>query len=297
VGDKDAMGKEVVFWTEACRMTVLSDKVGADSMRSVVMGYPGDSSGGIAIEVKLDPEVLKRPRPKLLNYEVMQPNVNALNFIQIGLKGKIMELFQKVQASGGASTNGDPQYIDCESPRGVAVRLLPRPEPEPRVEMISFNVEVPAFEPVVKFYRRAIGLQRLEYDPADPPITKFSILMGSTLGGTNLLLSPVPDGRMKDRRLDEFEGVVMTAPNVKKVVDDATLAVQKAAEEAAAKEDSLKKKLRAAQEREGAAVPLLKRGTKAVPSVAMGESAARLNDGVSNMILVSSTADVSAVFA
>jgi hypothetical protein len=294
------MDREVFFWSEACRMKVLNDKVGADNLRSVVMGYPGDSSGGIGIEVKLDPSVLKRPRPKLLNYEVMQPNVNALNFVQIGLKGKIMELFQKVQESGGASTNGDPSYIDVESPRGVAVRLLPRPEPQPRVEMISFNIEVPAFEPVVKFYQRAIGLERLEYDPGDPPITKFSILMGSTLGGTNLLLSPVPDGRLKDRRLDEFEGVVMTAPNVKKVVDDATVAVQKAAEEAASKEDALRKKLRAAREAEaaGAPAPLLKRGTKAVPAVAaMGESAARINDGVSNMILVSDTADISAVFA
>jgi len=297
VGDKDQMDREVFFWSEACRMKVLSDKVGADNMKSVVMGYPGDSSGGIAIEVKMDPAVLKRPRPKLLNYEVMQPNVNALNFVQIGLKGKIMELFQKVQASGGASTNGDPSYIDVESPRGVSVRLLPRPEPQPRVEMLSLNIEVPAFEPVVKFYQRAMGLQRLEYDPGDPPITKFSILMGSTLGGTNLLLSPVPDGRMKDRRLDEFEGVVMTAPSVKKVVDDATVAVQRAAEEAAAKEDSLRRKYLAAKEREGAGVPILRKGTKAVPSVAMGESAARINDGVSNMILVSDTADIPAVFA
>lgn len=296
VGDKDLMDREVFFWSEACRMKVLSDKVGGDKLRSVVMGYPGDDSS-IGIEVKLDPAVNKRPRPKLLNYEVMQPNVNALNFVQIGLKGKIMELFQKVQESGGASTNGDPSYIDVESPRGVSVRLLPRPEPEPRVELISLNVEVPAFEPVVKFYQRAIGLQRLEYDPGDPPITKFSILMGSTLGGTNLLLSPVPDGRLKDRRLDEFEGVVMTAPNVKKVVDAATIAVEKAAEEAAAKEETLKKKLAAARATEGAAAPNLKRGTKAVPSVAMGESAARINDGVSNMILVSNTADISAVFA
>merc|ERR1719333_1159731 len=87
----------------------------------------------------------------------------------------------------------------------------------------------------------------MEYDPADPPITKYSILMGSSLGGPNMLLSPVPDGRLKDRRLDEFEGVVMTAPNVKKVVDDAEVAVKKAAEEAAAKEEKLKKKLEAAQ--------------------------------------------------
>ncbi|CAK0863511.1 unnamed protein product, partial [Prorocentrum cordatum] len=247
VGDKASIDKEVFFWTEAARMKVISDKVGADGLRSVVLGYPGDSSGGALLEVKLDPAVLKRPMPKLLNYEVMQPTVNALNFVQIGLKGKIMELFQKVQESGGASTNGDPSYIDVESPRGVLVRLLPRDDPQPRVELISLNIEVPAFEPVVKFYQRSMGLQRLEYDPADPPITKFSILMGSTLGGTNLLLSPVPDGRLKDRRLDEFEGVVMTAPNVRKVVDDATAAVQKAAEEAAAKEEAIKQKIQTAK--------------------------------------------------
>lgn len=290
VGNADQMDQEIRFWTKAAKMEVKSDKVGADGLRSVFVGYPGSSSG---VDIKLDPAVLTRPRPKLLNYDVMQPTVNALGYVQIGLPGKTVQLFKEVQSNGGAAIFGDATYMDAESPRGVAVRLIPREKPQ--LEAFSLNVEVPAFAPTVKFYEQSLGLSKLEIDEDGPPVAKYTVSLGGAGSGPNMLLVPVPDARVKDRRLDEFEGMVMVADSTKKVADDAAFAVAEAAREAELKEMELRRRLEA-----GASASKVKAGTKAVPKVLPApDGAVKINDGLNNFIYVTdkANADVPAVFA
>jgi len=295
VRDEEALEQEVKFWTDACQMKVLRDAVGGDGNRSAVLAFGPEAQkdgGAFALEVKLDPGLAKRKRPRLLNYEVLQPTVNALNFMQLGAKGKIVEIFGRVQQAGGSSLIGDASYLDVESPRGVAVRLVPR-DSAPSVELVSFNVEVPAFDGVTKFYKRALGFKELTYSDAEPPVQKLSAFLGSDLGGPNLLLSPVPDGRLKTRGLDEFDGVLVLTPSTSAVAKAAEDAVALAAQERAAKEEEIRQQRIAAKE-SGAKAPSLKQflsGTKAEPSVQVVESTARLNDGVGNILFVTDQAD------
>jgi len=268
---------------------------GPDGLRSVVLGFGGEGAkdgANFGFEVKLDPEVLKRPRPRLLNYDVLQPTVDALNFVQVSATGKIIEIFGRVQNSGGASLIGDASYVDVESPRGVPVRMIPRTT-KPTVELVSFNIEVPAFEATTKFYQRAFGLKELKYPGSEPPVQKLSAYLGSDAGGPNLLLSPVPDGRLKERPLDEFEGLLMVAPSASDVGKAASSAAEKALQELAEKEAALKERRRLAKEG-GEQVSSLKRllgGTKAKPSVAMQDKTARVNDGLGNIVFVSDQSD------
>jgi len=290
VGDAESLEKELKFWTQACDMRVLQDAVGEDGLRAVTLGFGSGSQrdgGSFALEVKLDPAVLKRPRPKLLNYDVLQPTVDALNFVQVGARGKIMEIFGRVQNAGGASLIGDASYMDVESPRGVPVRMVPR-QGTPAVELVSFNIEVPAFEATSKFYKRALGLQELKYNDGDPPVQRLSAYLASDLGGPKLLLCPVPDGRLKDRRLDEFEGLLLLGPSAAEVAKAAEAAAALAEEERAQKEEKLRAKRQLAK-KTGEAVPSLQKflaETRAKPSVQLLGSAARIDDGLGNILLV-----------
>uniref|UniRef100_A0A7R9ZZC4 Uncharacterized protein n=1 Tax=Pyrodinium bahamense TaxID=73915 RepID=A0A7R9ZZC4_9DINO len=297
VGDTESLEKEVKFWTDACQMKVLNDATGKDGKRAVVLGFGPDRSS-FGLELKVDPEVLKRPRPRLLNYEVLQPTVPSLNYMQVGAVGKIIEIFGRVQNAGGSSLIGDASYIDVESPRGVAVRMVPRTT-TPSVELVSFNVEVPAFEATTKFYKRAIGLKEIRYSDSEPPVQKLSTYLASDIGGPNLLLSPVPDGRLKDRKLDEFDGVLLVAPSAADVAKAASSAVALAAEEEAAKEEEIKRQRQAAKE-SGEKAPSLKKflsATKARPSVQMVDKMARIDDGLGTLLFVKDQADFERTFA
>ena len=142
---------------------------------------------------------------------------------------------------------GDARYLDCESPRGVQVRMVPREGP-PSVELVSLNIEavsksrdpfsalesleVPAFEATKKFYERIGSLEETAYNEAEEaPIQKFSVFLKSRVGGPKLLLCPVPDGRLKQRDRDEFVNLVMLAPNAQQTAEAADKAILLAKEE------------------------------------------------------------------
>lgn len=278
VGNKDQMEKELKFWTKACQMKVLSDGAGADGLRSVTVGYgPEKDDNSFAVEIKEDPSALTRKRPSLLNYSVMQPTVNALNFTQITQPDQIFDMYARVEDSGGTSLVGDASYLDCESPRGVQVRMVPREGP-PSVEMVSLNIEVPAFEATKKFYKRIASLEEEAYSQA--AVQKFSVLLKSKVGGPKLLLCPVPDQRIKQRDRDEFVGLVMLAPSAKQVADAAEKAIAVALEEEQKKDEEEKEQLRLA----GKKPEDLKKGTLARPAVQMVGSDARIDDGVGNIV-------------
>jgi len=295
VGDDQSLEQEVKFWTEACKMKVLRDAVGSDGRRSAVVAFGPESQkdgGFFALEVKVDPELSRRRRPRLLNYDVMQPTVNSLNFVQIGVKGRIIDIFGAVQQSGGSSLIGDASYLDAESPRGVQVRLVPR-DAQLGVELVSFNIEVPAFDAVSKFYKRAFGFTELKYSDAEPPVQKLSVFLGSDVGGPNLLLSPVPDGRLKERKLDEFDGALLLSSSASQVAKAAEAAVTLGAEEEAAKEEDLKRQ-RLVAKAAGETAPSLKKflsGTRAKPSVQLVDKTARIDDGVGDILFVTDQAD------
>lgn len=277
VGNKDQMEKELKFWTKACQMKVLSDGAGADGLRSVTVGYgPENADNSFAVQIKEDPSALTRKRPSLLNYSVMQPTVNALNFTQITQPDQIFDMYARVEDSGGTSLVGDASYLDCESPRGVQVRMVPREGP-PSVEMVSLNIEVPAFEATKKFYKRIASLEEEAYSQA--AVQKFSVLLKSKVGGPKLLLCPVPDQRIKQRDRDEFVGLVMLAPSAKQVADAAEKAIAVALEEEQKKDEEEREQLRLAGKPED-----LKKGTVARPAVQMVGSDARVNDGVGNIV-------------
>jgi len=290
VGDKEAMDKEIKFWTEACEMKVLSDGVGSDGdgLRSVVFGFGSERSGdNFGIEIKVDPAVLGRRTPRLLNYSVMQPTVDAFCFLQIGGRGKVFDIFQRVENSGGSSLIGDARYVDVESPRGVPVRFVPRENANISVELIALNIEVPAFAPTLKFYKRVCNFEELKYPASEPPIQKLSALLQSSAGGPKLLLSPVPDGRVKERNLDEFENLVIVAPSAQAVFKAAESAVSLAAQEDKQREEDEKLKL---QQTSGGK-EFQRQGTQARPAAKMVDKRARIDDGVGNIIFVQDTAD------
>jgi len=297
VGNDEAMAKEIKFWTEAAQMKVLKDFVDTDKNRTVVLGFGPEASkdgGFFGVQVKIDPGVLTRRSPRLLNYDVMQPTVDALNFVQVGASGKIIEIFNRVQSSGGASLFGDATYIDVESPRGVPVRMVPREEP-PSVELLSYNVEVPAFDPTFKFYQRALGFQQVLYPDEEPPVQKLSILLASKMGGPKVLLSPVPDGRLKEKALDEYTGLVMVSPSAKRVADAASAAVDLAEKEEAEKlrleNAKPRKKLTYEEQKEQRRTLKGAPGTVAEPSVEVDGTCTVIDDGVGNMIFVSDVSE------
>jgi len=294
VGDAQALKNEIKFWIEGLEMQVLKEGTSADGKQMVVVGYGPESAGkdsSLGIEVKVDPAVLTRPTPRLLNYEVMQPTVDSLAFVQVSATGKVIELFTKVQNAGGSALFGDATYLDVESPRGIAVRMVPRDQ-KPTAELVGLNVEVPAFEAVTSFYRRVLGMKEERYPEGDPPVQKLSTLLTSEAGGVKLLLSPVPDGRLKDRKLNSFEGMLIVSPSgVDPTMRVAREVVSRSAEEAAGKDADLKSRLArlgeegTQKERDAlkAAIRARRTGTKALPDVLDGNV---LNDGVGNFMFI-----------
>jgi len=287
VPDNESLERELKFWKEACQMKILSEKQGADGSRVALVGFGPE----FALEVRVDPSVLKRARPKLLNYDAMQPTVDALSYMQMSAVGKSMEIFARVQNAGGAALLGDASYLDAESPRGVPLRMISKGV-QPSVELISFNVEVPAFESTLKFYKRAVGLKELRYPEDGPPIVRLSKLLGSDVGGPNLLITPVPDGRLKDRKLDEFEGVVMVSPAATAFSTAAAAAIELAAKEEAQKIEDLKAAQSSDSENSGLKKYLA--GTRAVPSMSTVDGTIRVDDGVGNILFVQDQANYEA---
>lgn len=291
VGKNEDLEKELAFWQAALDMKVLSDAPGSDGLRVAVVGY-GPEFG---IEYKVDPAVIKRGSPKVLNYEIMQPYVNALNYLQIAARGKAIEIFQRVEEKGGTALQGNGKYLDLESPRGVRVRAVPRTS-DPKIEFVCFNIEVPAFDGVRNFYTTVMGFKEIQYQKqTEPPIQKLSVYLESEAGGPRLLLSPVPDGRIKDRRLDEFEGVKATVPAtgpserigtefVDRVLKESEASLKKA------KEDWVQKERAKGNEVTEADAPT-GRKTRPLPSLEKVGNSLQLNDGVGDIVLLSSTAD------
>ncbi|CAE7867894.1 unnamed protein product [Symbiodinium sp. KB8] len=116
IGNDEQMEKELKFWCGAAGMKVLSDGPGPDGQRSVLVGYLSQKEpGAFAIELKIDPSVLTRKRPSLLNYSVMQPTVNALCFTQVSQPDTVFDMYARVEASPGTSMVGDARYLDCEA--------------------------------------------------------------------------------------------------------------------------------------------------------------------------------------
>merc|ERR1719401_358353 len=168
-----------------------------------------------------------------------------------------------------------------ESPRGVPVRFVPRGEDAERsVELVSFNIEVPAFEPTVKFYKRAIGMKEIDYSENEPPIQKFSKYLQTAAGGPNLLLVPVPDGRLKERALDEFEGVLVIASNRAEVGKAATAAVELTAKEDEETQRQLEStRTKQSYDDDGNVIPVKRKGKVAKPSVQVQDKTTVIDDG------------------
>lgn len=289
IGNDEQMEKELKFWCGAAGMKVLSDGPGPDGQRSVLVGYLSQKEpGAFAIELKIDPSVLTRKRPSLLNYSVMQPTVNALCFTQVSQPDTVFDMYARVEASPGTSMVGDARYLDCESPRGIQVRMVPR-KGDPAIELVALNIEVPAFNPTVKFYKRIGDLQETTYNEAEEaPIQKFSVLLQSKEPGPKLLLCPVPDYRVKQRDRDEFVNLVFASSNPQQVAAAASKAIDLALEEEAKKDEEDRQKALLAGKKP-ADEP--KKGTLARPTAEMDGKSARINDGVGNIVVVSSTAE------
>jgi len=282
VADSAAVDKEIKFWKEACMMKVVSDSKGSDGNRVVEVGF-GEKSDAYTIEIKVDPSAATRKRPSLLNYSVMQPTVPALNFTQIGAPGQIFDMYARVENSGGSALVGDARYLDCESPRGVQVRLVPR-STKPSVELVSLNVEVPAFDATVKFYKRTCGFSEIKYQDSEAPIQKLSVYMTSSAGGPKLLLSPVPDYRVMQRDRDCFVNFVITAPSAQQVASAAEKAIELGKQELEKKKEEEKKRLISAGEK----VPdeIVLEGTISRPTLKLDGKEVVIDDGIGNIIVV-----------
>lgn len=299
VGDKQALAKELKFWTGALKMQKLGEYVDAAGLESTVVGFPSEGKeGAFGMEFKVDPAVLTRKPASILNYNVMQPFVNSLNFVQVGFRGKAMEAFKAVQASGGDSLIGDAQYLDVESPRGVQMRMAMRKEGEPAVELVGLNVEVTNFEDAKRFYIRTLGFKEIPYPEDEPSVQPLSVLL-EPQSGPRLLLSPIPVGRLKELDLDEFENLVAVAPDVQATQRAAEKAMEAAAKEDAGKEEKLKFLLQQAtqdseRDKVRAAIELRRRNGNGVkPSIQASGSTVLFNDGVGNMISLVSASDFS----
>jgi len=291
VPDTAALQQEVNFWLEACQMTKLKETVGADGAPAVLVGHGSDESGfGVLLQVK--PSAGKAA-PSLLNYNIMQPNVNALNFVELRVKGRVIEVFNRIESSGGTPLIGDATFIDAESPGRVPVRLIPIKEGSPSVDFVCFNVEVPAFEGTVKFYQRALGFKKASIPAGTPPVQKLSEYLTSPVGGPRLMLSPVPDGRMKDRKLDEFEELVLTSSNVDSVVANGRDAIKAAADDEARKVQELESRILSSDGEARRSFQVQKdlylKGTRSRPALdSFGNGIGKFNDGVGTQIVVAS---------
>merc|ERR1712224_754390 len=114
----------------------------------------------------------------------------------------------------------------------------------------------------------------------------------SKSGGPKLLLSPVPDKRLKDRQLDEFEGLLLVTGSTPTIVNQAQAAVDLAEKEEAAKKAAQKE---AEKELMGAKGSIRTKKvfeeTVAKPSVTPAVSTAGLttvDDGLGNVIYIAS---------
>jgi len=293
LADNEAMDKEIKFWTEACKMKVLSDAPNDKKERTVVIGFaPETAEDGapFALELKVDPVIKTRKTPRTLNYDVMQPTVNAVNFVQVSAKGKVIDMFSRVQASGGSSLIGDQTYLDAESPRGVPVRLVKR-DREPQIDLLCFNIEVPAFIALTNLYQKGFGMEEVKYPATEPPIQQRSIYLSSPIGGPKLLLSPVPDGRLKERELDETEAILFwgkDAAALSKQVEDTVVQVA----EAQRLKDIEDEKEREKYRKKGEPIPPLLLETQARPTFnRFGEKDMSVDDGLGNILLVSDKVD------
>jgi len=236
VENDEAMNAEMTFWTKALGMKVLSDGKVADGNREVIMSFGSEKdAGNFAIQARIDPALASRAKPKFLNFDVLQPTVDALNFVQVSQPGKVIDVFEKVQAAGGSAMIGDYGYFDVTSPRDVPVRIVSKEGLAAKVDHICMNIEVPAFEATNKFYQRALGFKEVAYPSEEPPVQQLSKFYASKAGGPKLLLSPVPDKRLKDRQLDEFEGLLAVTGSAPALVTQVQGAVALAEKEQAEK--------------------------------------------------------------
>lgn len=282
VADEKALQDELKFWTEGCLMKVLGK-----SKESATVGYVDErESNSFALEIKVDPGLKTRPRPHLLAWPDMQPTVNAFNFVQIGAKESVFTMYEKMNGSGGNVMLGDARYMDVESPRGVQLRYVPSDSSE--FQLVSLNIEVPAFVATTKFYERTFGLEEISYT-SPVPVGELSVFMKSPAGGVPLLLTPVPDGRIKERDRDEFVNFVFTSPNSQKVADLATAAINLGAEEEKAEEEREKQKL---SQRGVQQADYVRQGTASKPAVERVGKQTRVNDGVNNDVIIVDTADL-----
>eukprot|EP00929_Paragymnodinium_shiwhaense_P079477 TRINITY_DN4137_c0_g1_i1.p1 TRINITY_DN4137_c0_g1~~TRINITY_DN4137_c0_g1_i1.p1 ORF type:complete len:433 (-),score=148.19 TRINITY_DN4137_c0_g1_i1:297-1541(-) len=286
IEDDEAMASEIKFWKDALGMQILSDGKVADGNREVIMSYGSEKAGAFAVQVRIDPALAARQKPKFLNFDVLQPTVDALNFVQVSQPNKVIDVFEKVQAAGGSAMIGDYQYFDVTSPRGVPVRIVSKADKAPTVDHVCLNIEVPAFEATNKFYQRAFGFKELSYPAEEPPVQQLSRFYESKSGGPKLLLSPVPDKRMKDRALDEFEGLLLTSSSTPQLIAQAENAVALARQE----QDEKKKEEELLMGAKGKIKSKDKNPeTVAVPDVTKAASAAGLttvDDGLGNFLFV-----------
>jgi len=302
LADDDSLKKEVKFWQDALNMKTLGTFVGADGLKSTVVGFGAESSnsgGTFGIELKVNPETKDRPSPRQLSQD-LQPTVDALTFIQVGFSDKVKNVFSRTMKSGGVAIFGDSTYLDMESPRGVPVRFINRGTEQQAIEMLCLNIEVPAFEAVTKMYKRGLGLSEEEINDDDPPVQKRSVLLRGQ-GGPSLLLSPVPDGRLKDRQLDFFENLVAVSSDVEatsKVAEQQVVQTQKDREEYEAKFEAKYQTLQGeAKERYAASIEKYRKGTIAKPEARFNEGGVQINDGVGNWVYVSSASAFDKVLA
>merc|ERR1712232_960402 len=219
----------------------------------------------------------------------LQPTVDALNFVQVSQPGKVIDVFEKVQAAGGSAMIGDYGYFDVTSPREVPVRIVSKEGVSPKVDHVCMNIEVPAFEATNKFYQRAFGFQEISYPSEEPPVQQLSKYYESKSGGPKLLLSPVPDKRLKDRQLDEFEGLLMVTGSSSSLVTQAQDAVTLADQEQAVKQKKAEEALMGAK----GTIKTSKKfeETVAKPSVTPAASTSGLttiDDGLGNFLFVAS---------
>jgi len=293
IENDEAMAQEIKFWKDALGMKVLSDGKVADGNREVIMSYGSEkgSGGAFAIQARIDPALAARAKPKFLNFDVLQPTVDALNFVQVSQQGKVIDVFEKVQAAGGSAMIGDYGYFDVTSPRDVPVRIVTKPEAQPKVDHICMNIEVPAFEATNKFYQRAFGFKEISYPAEEPPVQQLSKYYEPKTGGPKLLLSPVPDKRLKNRELDEFEGLLMVTSSPGSIAKQVEVAVTLADEEEADKQKKLNEELYGAKGKIKSRAQDKIPETVAKPAVTPAASTGGLttvDDGLGNFIFVAS---------
>lgn len=276
VKDEDSLKREVKFWTDAMLMKVQKDEKAGDKSRAVLAYTPEE--GGFSLELRVDPR-LKNYLPKFLDVDY-DPMVDSLNFVEINMPGKVKDVFARVQKAEGNSLTGDAtKFLDVESPRGVQVRIVTRDVPQ-KVELISLNIEVPAFEATKLFYNRVFGLQPSKLREGDPKLQPFSEVF-SFGEGPKLAMTPMTDARVRERELDAFEGLVLSVSSPSETVAAAEKAVSLGAKEqkirdAAADPKAIEKEIKRMRGREP---------TRSSPAVKLDGDKAVIDDGVGNLLL------------